>query len=364
MSGLKIPFTGLQKQYNRLRREVLDTIDLVLRSGQLMNGNYTEEFESWLAKRNKVDHAITIGSGTVALEAIARYHYNQLNLNKPQVIVPNLTYRATANAWISAGWEVVVADTDAYGMLDIDSIKTHHYNTMAVCLVGLYGNSLKNYQTQRFKDLVADHDWILVEDAAQHWLSWDCKRISTSAISFDPTKNLANYANGGAVLTNTVSIDRFVRWYRANGSAHITGGTNSRMSEIDCATMLIKTKYIDEWQKRSQTIGLYWMERLTEKSDLRCLIDSSNVQEHCFHKFVIDCNTDRNKIKECLKQAGIDSKVHYEYGINEIGSFHGVKPLLASSTSLSRRVLSLPIYPELTDLEVEYIIDQVLDCVA
>ena len=61
-----------------------------------------------------------------------------------------------------------------------------------------------------------------------------------------------------------------------------------------------------------------------------------------------------------MQQEGIDTKVHYEYGINEIGSFHGVKPLLASSTSLSRRVLSLPIYPELTDLEVEYIIDKVV----
>ena len=72
MSGLKIPFTGLQKQYNRLRSEVLDSIDIVLRSGQLMDGNYTQEFESWLAKRNNSDHAITIGSGTVALEAIAK----------------------------------------------------------------------------------------------------------------------------------------------------------------------------------------------------------------------------------------------------------------------------------------------------
>lgn len=362
MSGLKIPFTGLKKQYNNLRTEVLDTVDIVLRSGQLMDGNYTQEFESWLAKRNGTDHAITIGSGTVALEAIARYHYKQLNLNRPQVIIPNLTYRATANSWISAGWEVVVADTDRYGMLDVESINKHHYNTLAVCLVGLYGNSLKNYQTQRFRDLVEENDWILVEDAAQHWLSWENKRITDSAISFDPTKNLANYANGGAVITNTASIDRFVRWFRSNGSAHITGGTNSRMSEIDCATMLIKTKYIDQWQERRRTIGLYWMERLNAKSDIRCLIDDSNVQEHCFHKFVIDCDRDRNKIQSCLEQAGVATKIHYELGINEIGSFSGVKPLLASSTSLSRRVLSLPIYPELTDLEVEYIIDQVLDC--
>ena len=357
---MKIPFTGLQKQYNRLRAEVLDTIDIVLRSGQLMDGNYTQEFESWLAKRNHSDHAITVASGTQALEALASYYYKLLNLRRPQVIIPNLTFRATANAWVNAGWEVVVADTDNYGMLNINSVPKHHYDNMAVCLVGLYGNSLKNYRAKKFKDLVAEHDWILVEDAAQHWLSWDSKRIAPSAISFDPTKNLANYGNGGAVVTDSQGIDAFVRNYRSNGKHDNTGGTNSRMSELDCATMLIKTKYLDEWQERRQTIGLYWMERLKEKSSIRCLINSSNVKEHCFHKFVIDADKGRGSLQQCLREAGIDTKVHYQYGINEIGSFQGVQPLLAASTSLSRRVLSLPIYPELTDLEVEYVIDQVI----
>ena len=315
---MKIPFTGLQKQYNRLRAEVLDTIDIVLRSGQLMDGNYTQEFEFWLAKRNHNDHAITVASGTQALEALASYYYKLLNLHRPQVIIPNLTFRATANAWVNAGWEVVVADTDNHGMLDINSIPKHHANNMAVCLVGLYGNSLKNYRAKKFKDLVAEHDWILVEDAAQHWLSWNSKRIAPSAISFDPTKNLANYGNGGAVITDSKGIDTFVRNYRSNGKHDNTGGTNSRMSEIDYA------------------------------------------KEHCFHKFVIDADKGRGSLQQCLREVGIDTKVHYQYGINEIGSFQGVQPLLAASTSLSRRVLSLPIYPELTDLEVEYVIDQVI----
>ena len=153
MTGLKIPFTGLKKQYNQLRSEILDTVDTVLRSGQLMDGNYTKEFESWLAKRNHVDHAVTIGSGTIALEAIAHYHYQQINLRRPQVIVPNLTYRATANAWVNAGWEVVVADTDQYGLLDIDSVRKHHYDNMAVCLVGLYGASLEKYKTKTLQDI-------------------------------------------------------------------------------------------------------------------------------------------------------------------------------------------------------------------
>ena len=364
MTGLKIPFTGLKKQYNQLRSEILDTVDTVLRSGQLMDGNYTKEFESWLAKRNHVDHAVTIGSGTIALEAIAHYHYQQINLRRPQVIVPNLTYRATANAWVNAGWEVVVADTDQYGLLDIDSVRKHHYDNMAVCLVGLYGASLEKYQTKQFRDLVDVEDWIVVEDAAQHWLSWDSNRIETSAISFDPTKNLSNYGNGGAVVTNSRIIDGYIRNYRSNGRPDRTGGTNSRMSEIDCATLLVKTKYLDEWQARRQTIGLYWMERLRSIERVRCLIDHTNSEQHCFHKFVIDIDGNRKDIKNYLKAIGVETKIHYELGIGEIGSFDGVKPLLAASTALSRRVLSLPIYPELTDLEVEYIIDQVLDCVA
>ncbi len=73
MNGLQIPFTGLKKQYNNLRQEILDATDEVLRSGQLMNGNYTAELEHWLAKRNRVGYAVTCHSGTQALEIIARH---------------------------------------------------------------------------------------------------------------------------------------------------------------------------------------------------------------------------------------------------------------------------------------------------
>ena len=74
MNGLNIPFTGLRRQYNNLRTEILDVTDLVLRSGDLMSGNYTAEFESWLAKKNHMKYAATVHSGTHALEAIAEYY--------------------------------------------------------------------------------------------------------------------------------------------------------------------------------------------------------------------------------------------------------------------------------------------------
>ena len=99
-TGLTIPFTGLRKQYNNLRNEILDATDEVLRSGVLMNGNYTAEFENWLAKKNGVSYAVTCHSGTQALEILASfYREHDLNFVKPPtVIVPALTYPATANA--------------------------------------------------------------------------------------------------------------------------------------------------------------------------------------------------------------------------------------------------------------------------
>jgi len=107
MTGsLSIPFTGLKKQYNQLRTEILDITDEVYRSGQLMSGNYTAEFENWLAKRNHSKYAITCHSGTQALEIIAEYYRTKISINPPRVVVPSMTYVATAHAFIRAGWEV------------------------------------------------------------------------------------------------------------------------------------------------------------------------------------------------------------------------------------------------------------------
>ena len=112
MNGLKIPFTGLKKQYNNLRTEILDATDEVLRSGQLMAGNYTAEFENWLAKKNRSKYAVTCHSGSQALEIIAEYYRLQSSVRPPRVVIPSMTYVATANAFIRAGWEVYIADTD------------------------------------------------------------------------------------------------------------------------------------------------------------------------------------------------------------------------------------------------------------
>jgi dTDP-4-amino-4,6-dideoxygalactose transaminase len=355
VNGLKIPFTGLKKQYNNLRTEILDATDEVLRSGQLMSGNYTAEFENWLAKKNHSKYAVTCHSGSQALEIIAEYYRLQTSVNPPRVVVPAMTYVATANAFIRAGWEIYIADTDAYGLLDKKKIP-HELSVQATVLVGLYGAAVN-----------ADRFWgtdLIIEDGAQHWLSNGCSRIgNATAISFDPMKNLNAYGNGGAVVTDDIDLLEFAREWCNNGKPkHTNIGTNSRMSEIESAQMMVKTKYIDTWQDRRKNISLYWMGRL-KNTGIRSLITTQNFDTHCYHKFVIDIDN-RDIVSRNLAIKGIETKVHYKEPLHELPAYsdYSCPDILSVASALSRRVLSLPCYSELSDLEVEYIIDSVLDC--
>jgi dTDP-4-amino-4,6-dideoxygalactose transaminase len=360
--GSKVLFTGLKRQYNNLRDETLDVVDSVLSSGQHMNGYWTDEFERWLAARNGVRYAVTCHSGTQALEILAEFARKRCLIeHTPTVLIPSVTYVATANAFLRAGWDVHFIDVDRYGIFDLKRINdVPYYN--AVALVGMYGASLSHVGPVTSWQTLYRNDHLVIEDAAQHWLSNDCSRIGIgSAISFDPTKNLANYGNGGAVVTDNPDVAFYAQGWRSNGKkGNAIAGSNSRMSEIDCATMMIKTRYIDQWQQRREQIAQYWISRLAN-TGIRSLIDDTNVFEHSFHKFVIEIDH-RDEVLMRLAQDGIECKIHYDKPLHELPQLHHFPGpgFMSLASSLSRRVLSLPIYPELTDNEVEYIIDRVL----
>jgi len=360
-TGLIIPFTGIKKQYNAIRNEILDATDEVLRSGQLMNGNYTAEFENWLARRNHVKYAVTCHSGTQALEIIAEFsrRYTHSVSHPPRVLIPSMTYVATANAFARAGYEVVLLDTNFYGQADYEKVD-RRLNYQVIVQVGLYGACVSG--DNRVADINKGMSTI-VEDAAQHWLSDNSNRTGfAAAISFDPMKNLGNYGNGGAIVTDDLTMLEFARGWRDNGKpTYDCSGTNSRMSETDCAQMMVKTRYIDAWQKRRSVIVRYWMDRL-KGSGIRSLIDDTNYKGHAFHKFAVDADC-RDLLKRHLDLHKIETRIHYERPVHELPAYQACPgpDILSGASALSRRVLSLPCYPELTDLEVEYIIDQVLD---
>lgn len=362
MSGFQIAFTGLQRQYNNLRPEILDVTDKVLTSGNLMNNTFTQQFEEWLAAKNHSNYAVLCHSGTQALEILASYYRTEHSLHPwpeaPTVLIPAMTFPASANAFVRAGWNIHLIDTDAYGNMKFGNIPPDLKNYQAILGIGLYGSALPN-NLRRIGPLV-------IEDAAQHWLSDNCHRAGeASAISFDPMKNLNNYGNGGAVVTNDRNLSDYARNWCDNGkrSNHAHTGTNSRMSEVDCAQMMVKTAHLDKWQARREKIALRYIDAF-RNAPFRCLIDESNVSTHCFHKFVID-TSNRDQLQVDLQSAGIETRVHYKHPLHELDAYqqYAGPSIVSAASALSRRALSLPIYPELTDSEVEYVIDQVLTSV-
>lgn len=345
----KIPFFGLAKQYRNLKDELLEATDEALKYGIVMNGEFTQKFEKWLSEKTNYEFAVTVHSGTQALEIIARYyltHYTSARTIK----IPNLTYVATLNAFLNAGWDVELVDTDKNGLAVID---TEEKIDNFVCLVGLYGAN--PHKTNILTATIAD--------GAQHWLVAD-EEYDAMAISFDPTKNLPASGNGGAIVTNDPQLYEFALSFRSNGKTnsfdtveHHNFGTNSRMSEQECAQILVRTNYIDKWQWRRKEIRHFYLDEF-KNLPFSCL--SREFPIHADQKFVLYTDK-RNVLRQHLEEKGIETRIQYPKALSELPLAKNlVKPdMLSTSVMLTRGLLSLPIYPELSDSEVEFIAKEV-----
>lgn len=349
MSGLNVPHFGLKRQFNNLKEELLEATTAALKDGQLVSGHFTRSFEEWLKYRCKAKYAVTVHSGTQALEIIARYkkivHQTKMHGN-PTIHVPNLTYPATLNAFLTAGWDVELIDTNKYGIMNFN-VAPGVYD----CLVGLYG--MQPWEQSRIET-----SYGIIVDGAQHWLECNGQIGSGMAISFDPTKNLCASGNGGAIVTNDQHLYLFAANYKDNFKPYFQSeGTNSKMSELDCAHLMVRVNHINQWQERRKEISKFWCERFKELP-LDCLSDVS--VPHAHQKFVVYF-PDRNSLHTHLILNGIQTKIHYEYVLGDLPVAKNLKKpdMLSTSVMLSRGVLSLPLYPELTDTEVDYIADKV-----
>lgn len=345
MTGLKIPHFGLTRINNHIREEILDVTNEVLKSGIFINGKYTKQFEGWLAMRCNAKYATVTHSGTQALELIARFAVNSAYCSNT-ITVPNITYPATLNAFLTTGWGVNIGDTDSNGILQYDKL---YKSPNTVCVVGLYGRAPDNVPLYA------------IVDGAQHWLAGDNQLGMAMAISFDPTKNLYSTGNGGAVVTDDIDVWNFVNDYKNNGTraGHINLGTNSKMSEIDCAHLLVRTQYINQWQSRRANIRKFYIDNF-KNLPIRCLSDGA--EYHADQKFVVEIEN-RDELHSWMALHNIETKIHYTLPLSQLPiSRDLVKPdLLSNSVHLVRRVISLPIYPELSDTEVEYISAKVKD---
>lgn len=366
-----IPFFGVDRQYANLREEILDATDKVYQSGIVLDGHYTDLFENTIAKMTGRRHACAVGSCTQALifslRASPGDYFNPTNLKRNKILIPAQSFVATLNSVIEAGYDPVFCDVDAKtGLIDLNKIPIHHSEIAAIMYVNLFGNIIDYDKLTVYRQMWADADIPVIEDAAQSFGAYyrgvpSGKLGNISCLSFDPTKNLNNYGSGGMILTDDAFALEMVRDLRDNGKfgEYTQTGTNSKMSEADCAQMLVKLKYFNDWQARRKVIAEYYS---TELDGYVSIPDVHMNVEHAWSKFVIH-HRDRSNLKTFLNEAGIVTKINYEIPLHLhliAYAFDLIAPLdLLNSEEFSKTCLSLPIYPEMSDSEVEAVVDTI-----
>jgi dTDP-4-amino-4,6-dideoxygalactose transaminase len=357
-----IPFFGVARQYANLREEILDVTDRVYSTGRVLDGEYTREFELQIARRCQRAYALAVNSGTQAL-----IFAQMATMDRPpySVLIPTVSFVATINSVLMNNHTPVFCDVDYKGLLDLDSYSYKLDQSVgAVMYVNLFGNCL-DWDRFQMHTKFFNEDLVIIEDAAQSFgASYkgtpSGKMGDVSVLSFDPTKNLNNYGSGGMILTDDFQIYETVRGLRDNGKIiHDTPGTNSKMSEADCAQMLIKLGHFDAWQRRRSEIANYYIQELYQYVDI---LTSNEGVEHAWHKFVIRTEH-RSALMSHLSYQGIETKIHYDYALYDLGvGFNYVdysRDLYTETSAFTRECLSLPIYPELSDAEVETVVEKI-----
>lgn len=358
-----IPFFGVKRQYSNLRDELLDAVDRVYASGQVLDGNFTKEFELRMAHRCGRRYAVAVNSGTQALIFAQQLLFSQ----NVKILIPTVSFVATINSVLINGNEPVLCDVDDEALLDLESVDyaLKGAGVAGIMYVNIFGNTV---DYDRFKVLTGffNNDVKIIEDAAQSFGA-SYRGIPSgnmgdvSILSFDPTKNLNNYGSGGMVLVDNLADAKLVRDLRDNGKAneHDYPGTNSKMSESDCAQMLVKLKYFDGWQQRRAEIADYYNRELANYVDIPGVTEGTT---HAWHKYVIKC-TDRHALRHHMSLAGIETKVHYDRPLYEYpvgyNYINYASELYRQASAFCSECLSLPIYPELTDAEVETVAESV-----
>ena len=361
-----IPFFGIQRQYALYREELLTATDDVYRSGQVLDGMYTMRLEQAIARRCDRDYAVTVNSGTQGLKFALQLFEDPTE----GLVIPAISFVATVNAAVQAEFKNVhMTDVDYQGLMYLESLERSHIedNISTVMYVNLYGNVIDYDRFRLQTEFFTARKLNVIEDAAQSFgASYrdvpSGKLGDVSVLSFDPTKNLNNYGSGGMILTDNADYASYLRNERNNGkeSDHEYSGTNSKMSEADCAQLLVKLQYFDAWQERRTRIAEYYSTELLKFVDVPAVTPGA---VHAWHKYVIR-SEHRNKLHHQLMLSGIETKIHYSKTLFDypVGYAYGPDPAVGSlweATRITKECLSLPIYPELTDEEVERVVEAV-----
>jgi len=371
---MKVPFLDLKIQYKSIKTEVDSAIQKVIDNTAFILGESVSNFEKDFAQAHNTKHCIGTSSGTdgnhLALWSLGIKAGDE-------VIIP-------ANTFIASAWGITLCgatpvfvdcDPDSYN-LDPDKVEAAITGkTKAILAVHLYGHPA---EMKKLREIADKHSLYLVEDAAQaHLAEYDGKMVGglskVSSFSFYPGKNLGAYGEGGAVLTNDVDLAKSIKMLREHGQSekyhHHSFGHNYRMEGIQGAVLGVKLKYLNGWTDGRRRVAAKYREILGGIDEVILPKEMPNVK-HVYHLFVIRVNDNkfknrveiRDNLQKHLGENEIASGLHYPIPLHKqkcfeyLGYSNGDFP---RSEQLAESGLSLPMFPELKDDQIQFIVEKI-----
>jgi len=357
-----INFFDLKKQSRSIKKELLKTIGNVITDAAFSAGPYVEKFEHMFAKFIGTKYAIGLNSGTSALHlAMILLHVGK----EDEVIVPANTFIATAWAVSYVGAKPVFADCDpnTWEIDPNDVEKKITAKTKAVIGVHLYGQP---FDIDAVKKITKRHKLLLVEDCAQaHGALYKNKKVGSFAemgcFSFYPSKNLGALGEAGEITTNKKSYMKELKILRNQGSTkkyfHNQIGFNMRMEGIQGAVLSLKLKYLETWNKRRKTIARLYQQQINNPKIKKQF--QPKWAESVYHLFVVAVEN-RPHFLHYLEVKGIGYSIHYPLPCHLQKAFkylHYHQGDLPIAEKLANQCVSIPIYPEMTNDQIEKVID-------
>lgn len=361
---MNIPYLDLKRIHKPMQQELDEAYHAITANEWYIQGEYCGKFEKEFASYCGVRECIGVGNGLDALRLIL------LGMgigDGDEVIVPANTFIATvlAVSYVGAVPVLVDADPDTF-LIDPDRIESHvTERTKAVIAVHLYGRLCDMDAICR---VAKKYGLYVIEDAAQaHGAKIGDKKAGAfgdaAGFSFYPGKNLGALGDGGAVTTNDVELSRRIRAIANYGAFeryhHIYRGCNSRLDELQAAFLLKKLSYLDGWNEQRRKIAWRYLEGIRNEKVALPAVDMSRPENHVFHIFPILCET-RRELQAFLRAKGIETNIHYPIPIPKQGAYEAQGWDMSEyfvTEKICERELSLPLYPGMTDAEIEYVID-------
>jgi dTDP-4-amino-4,6-dideoxygalactose transaminase len=369
IAARRVPLLDLRAQFAQIRQEVMAEILRVCESQELVLGQTVRQFEDAVAAYCQVRHAVGCASGSDALTlALMAYGIGPGD----QVLTVPFTFFATAGAIAQLGATPVFVDVepDTFN-IDVEKvIQTLASNDRirAIIPVHLYGGCA---DMDPLCAAARERGIPVIEDAAQSIGARYCGRPAGTlgeigCFSFYPTKNLGAFGDAGLLTTNDPELAEKLAALRVHGSRqryfHDWVGINSRMDAIQAAVLNIKLRYLDGWTAARQSHAEQYKRMFARQGVPVKVQEPAHYQtRHIYNQFVITCER-RDELRAWLAENQIASEVYYPLSLHQqvcfshLGYREGDFPV---SEELARRVLALPIYPELQSEDIDYVVDRI-----